>query len=336
MWRQDSANPQVRRRGIGRRAERPSEEPPQHERVPDRVVAVVVVEGDEDLLGLLSDPPDLGDELPELRLAVEVVVLLTHGRLLPSELAEPSLGVPPVQTEHGARRGRGRHARHRAGGDRRVDDHVGEPRSSERRERLGRVLGEPRAMAELDRDREARQALNEGGEVVEPRGAEANPRRELEEDVAELPRLGQRCHGRAEEPHRGVHRLGRKARGLDLAAPRPPGLPGQEGHELRREALGLRVVPRQQRVGLDVEDEPGGRALDPADGVADVGNRVVRAVHLDGVEDARVIAQARLRRHGPPRIEAAALDERRIRPGADPDSHALGGARRSFRRCRVG
>src|SRR5947209_20040467 len=93
-----SARLRGHRRRARRRAERPSEEPPQHERVPDRVVAVVVVEGDEDLLGLLSDPPDLGDELPELRLAVEVVVLLTHGRLLPSELAEPSLGVPPVQT----------------------------------------------------------------------------------------------------------------------------------------------------------------------------------------------------------------------------------------------
>src|SRR2546422_8483218 len=78
-------------------------------------------------------------------------------------------------------------------------------------------------------------------------------------------------------------------------------------------------MPGQQRIRLDVEDEAERRALDPADGVLDVGDRVVGAVHLDGVEHARVVAQARLRRHGPLRIEAATLDERGIRPGADPD-----------------
>src|SRR5207253_5619346 len=213
---------------------------------------------------------------------------------------------------------------------------MGEPGGAERGQCLGAVLGKPRPIAEFDRDRPAGQPLREDREGVEPRSTIVNPRCELEEDVAELARVGQRRHGGAKKAEGGVNGLGRKARRVDLPATRPPGLPRQEGLELRREALGLRMVPGQERVRFDVEDEARRRALDPADGVLGVGNRVVGAVHLDGVEDARVVAQARLRRHRSLWIEATALDERGIRPGADPDSHTPRETKRSSRRRRVG
>src|SRR5206468_4099550 len=87
-----SSGEQVRRPGIGGRADRLPEESLQHEGVPGRIVAGVVVEGGEDLVGLRSDPPGLGEELPELRLTIEVVVLLPPGGPLPAALAQPSHG----------------------------------------------------------------------------------------------------------------------------------------------------------------------------------------------------------------------------------------------------
>src|SRR5207302_1735285 len=75
---------------------RRAEEPPHHPRVAHRVVAVVVVEGDDDPLALGLELLDLGPERLELRLGVEVVVLLAHARRLAAPLAEPALRVPPV------------------------------------------------------------------------------------------------------------------------------------------------------------------------------------------------------------------------------------------------
>src|SRR5204863_443461 len=48
--------------GLGLVGRRLAQEPLHHERVLDRIVAVVVVEGDEDLLGLQADALDFGQE----------------------------------------------------------------------------------------------------------------------------------------------------------------------------------------------------------------------------------------------------------------------------------
>src|SRR5207245_10640443 len=90
---------------------RRAEEPPHHPRVAHRVVAVVVVEGDEDPLALGLELEDLGPEGLELRLGVEVVVLLAHARRLAAPLAEPPLDVPPVQPQDRRPRGPPRPAR---------------------------------------------------------------------------------------------------------------------------------------------------------------------------------------------------------------------------------
>src|SRR5689334_20191675 len=69
--------------GLRRLAEQPLE----HQRVAHRIVAIVVVEGDVDLLGVRRRFVDLGDQLPKLRLAIQIVVFLAHGGRLPPHLA---------------------------------------------------------------------------------------------------------------------------------------------------------------------------------------------------------------------------------------------------------
>src|SRR5436309_2809799 len=83
-----------------------------HQGVAHRVIAVVVVERDVDLLSLAGGLVDLRHQLAQLRLAVEVVVLLAHGGLLTAQLAHPALGVAAVQAEDGDGRRHFRHARH--------------------------------------------------------------------------------------------------------------------------------------------------------------------------------------------------------------------------------
>src|SRR5204863_123881 len=78
------------------------------------------------------------------------------------------------------------------------------------------------------------------------------------------------------------------------------------------------MVPGHQRPRLDVKHETRRRALGPAPHGEDVGDRVVRRVHLDHIEDRGVEAQARLRRHRFLRIEAARLDEGGVRPWPAP------------------
>src|SRR2546428_4371739 len=84
-----------------------------HQGVAHRVIAVVVVERDVDLLRLAGGLVDLRHQLAQLRLAVEVVVLLAHGRLLAAQLAHPALGVAAVQAEDRDRRLHLRPLRHR-------------------------------------------------------------------------------------------------------------------------------------------------------------------------------------------------------------------------------
>src|SRR3989442_6172659 len=81
-----------------------------HQGVAHRVIAVVVVERDVDLLRLAGGLVDLRHQLAQLRLAVEVVVLLAHGGLLAAQLAHPALGVAAVQAEDGGGRPHLRHA----------------------------------------------------------------------------------------------------------------------------------------------------------------------------------------------------------------------------------
>src|SRR5207237_1481611 len=84
-----------------------------------------------------------------------------------------------------------------------------------------------------------------------------------------------------------------------------------------------RVVARQERVGLHVEEKAGRRALGPAQHVPRGRDRVVRAVDLDGVEEARVEPQARLGGHGFPGIERAVLDQGLVGPRANADADQL-------------
>src|SRR5262249_11498792 len=88
---------EVARQGIRLLAEQPL----QHQCVTHRIITVVVVEGDVHLFGVVHGLIDLGHQLAQLRLRIEVVVLLPHRRLLAADLPQPPLGVPPVQTEDG-------------------------------------------------------------------------------------------------------------------------------------------------------------------------------------------------------------------------------------------
>src|SRR2546428_5092235 len=98
-----------------------------HQGVALRVIAVVVVERDVDLLRLAGDLVDLRHQLAQLRLAVEVVVLLADGGLLAAQLAHPTLGVAAVQAEDRDRRPHLRHARQRPPDDGAADDDVRGP-----------------------------------------------------------------------------------------------------------------------------------------------------------------------------------------------------------------
>src|SRR4029450_1987112 len=77
-----------RKRNLARRL---PEQALEHQGVAHGIVAVVVVEGDEDFLAVLGHCRELGQQGGQLRLLVEVVVLLPHCRLLAAPPAEPSL-----------------------------------------------------------------------------------------------------------------------------------------------------------------------------------------------------------------------------------------------------
>src|SRR5688572_17379974 len=292
----------------------------QHARVAHGIVAIVVVEGDVDLVGGVGRLLDLRQQLAQLRLGIEVVVLLAHRRLLASELPRPPVCVAAVQPEDRHRRRHLGHPRNRPRAHGRVDDDVGHAGRAQHCQRVGGMLGQPRAMAKLHRRTQAGQPQGQRGDVLDPDAVEADPGRELEQHVAELAGVGQRRQRRAKQPERLVDRFGRELAGLDLAAVRAPGSRWQQTLEIGGQRLGAWVMSRHQRVGLDVEQEPRRRARGPAGDGEDVGDGVIRGVHLDDVEEARVIAQTRLRRHRFPRIEGTALDERLIGPGADADA----------------
>src|SRR5262245_25459329 len=135
---------QVRWQGIGALGRRRlTEETLHHERVAHRVVPVVVVEQDEDLVRLDGQRLRLRGELAKLGLRVKVVVLLAHGGLLTSELTQPPLRAAPVQPEHRGGCGGGRDAGHGIGGGGRVDDDVAQPGPPQRLQRLPPVVGKP-------------------------------------------------------------------------------------------------------------------------------------------------------------------------------------------------
>jgi len=89
---------------------------------------------------------------------------------------------------------------------------VREARVAQRAQSLIDMIGQPRAMAELDRDRPSRQPGRERGEIVEPAGVEMDPRRELEENVAELAGLRDRLDGGPEEVERSIDGSTRRSR----------------------------------------------------------------------------------------------------------------------------
>jgi hypothetical protein len=84
---------------------------------------------------------------------------------------------------------------------------MGEPRVGQGPQCLVEVAGKPRAMAELDRDRPARQPGRQRGKIIEPGRVEMDPRRELEEHIAELAGLGDRPHSGPEQVKRPIDGL---------------------------------------------------------------------------------------------------------------------------------
>ena len=212
------------------------------------------------------------------------------------------------------------HARHRARRGRRVHDHVGEAAGAEGGERLVRVLREPRAMAELHGQRAARQPRREarrGRRGAPGRSAPtARTGRARSRACRPRPAAGRRP-GTARRPRRAPRRAGSPASTSPRGVSR--GAAGRSARISAGSASSRVAVAGHGREGLDVEDEARRGALHPARGGADVGNGVVGGVDLHHVEDARVEAQAGLGGHRLPGIERPVLDERGIRPRADPD-----------------
>src|SRR5262249_15853040 len=89
---------EVARQGIRGLAEQPL----QHQGVTHRIIAVVVVEGDVHLFGVVGDLVDLGHQLTQLRVRIQVVVLLPHRRLLATNLPQPAFRPCGRKTATGA------------------------------------------------------------------------------------------------------------------------------------------------------------------------------------------------------------------------------------------
>ena len=152
------------------------------------------------------------------------------------------------------------------------------------------------------------------------RPADREPRRELEQDRAQLARGPQRLE-RGQEPvpgrlrHRRVHVLQVH-----------PVLPGRTRRlaQVGRERPDRRRVLGEQAERLDVEGEAGRRAVGPGPSGLLGGQRVVGGVHLHQRELPGVVAQPLLRVVRLGRVPAR-LDQRPVRPrrGTHPDlSHA--------------
>jgi hypothetical protein len=93
----------------------------------------------------------------------------------------------------------------------------------------------------------------------------------------------------------------------------------EPGPQILGECLGRGLVAGQQPERLHVKHEAGGRALAPELRVPGSGQSVVRAVHLDNGELARVVAEPLLRGVDRGRIELAGFGQGPVGPGGGPD-----------------
>ena len=146
-------------------------------------------------------------------------------------------------------------------------------------------FGHPGGVAELDGHRVLAEALLRVEDVLAVVCARTEPRRELEEHRPELAGAVERQQRFVEPPPDLVQDLVRQVLRvevrllLDLGRKRLP--------QVLRERLDRCRVAGERRVGLDVEHEVGGSALDPGLGVAFLRDGVVGAVDLDDRETAR-------------------------------------------------
>src|SRR5262245_6515344 len=248
----------------GWRRIRLAEEPSEHKRVADRIVAVVVVERDEDVVGLARQRFDLRQQRLQLRLRVEVVVLFADRGLLAPKLTQPALGVTAVQAQDSRGRGRGHHARDGVHSKGCVHHHVGQPGGLQRSQRFSGVLREPGPVPKLHGQPPSWQPGRQPAQEVERRSPEADPWRELEQHVTQLAGLDQRGQRGAKEAKGFIDRLGRELRGLDLPPSGPAGPDRQQAQNVSGQGLWPGVVAGEERPGLDVKDEARRGALGPA------------------------------------------------------------------------
>ncbi len=145
--------------------------------------------------------------------------------------------------------------------------------------------------------------------VVPPR---PEPRRVLEENRPQLAGAIERQERLVEAAPHLVSHLRRQVLHVDVALLSQ--LSRQRFLQVPGERLHGGAVAGEERVGLDVERELVGRALDPELGVAGGRNRVVRRVNLDDRKALGVVAEARLRRPGSGRWIPATIDQSLIGP----------------------
>src|SRR3954469_14448127 len=287
-----------------------------------RVVGAVVVEHHAHVGDLLGKALDAAADLLQFLVGVDPTEALGHRLAL-----DPTLGVAPMGPEVGKvivgdgverRQERDRLALRRVD----ADEHGTEVLEMSEGA-LAVLAAHPRPVAELDRNRMGRQALDELVELGELVLARLEGGRELEEEGRELARLVERCH-------RLERRVGQRR--LDLRRELYP--PASAGFGVVAQVLGQRVelarVAREQAVQLDVEGEVVGCLVDPALDRASGGNGVERRVDLDPVEMLGVPLQSLARREI---VRIPVLYEPGVRPArrADDDAaaHALCATRKS-------
>ena len=153
-------------------------------------------------------------------------------------------------------------------------------------------------------------------DVVEALWMKGDPRRELEMHGAELAGSPQDL-----EHAETVARARVESPPARLRRRRSPLSTGPSAARMSFARLHRRLVPREESICLDVENELGRRPLDPEACILFDRNAVVAAVDLHDRKLRRVVAEPIFRCPGACRIEAAGVDQRLVGPGrvADQD-----------------
>ena len=276
----------------------------------------VRVEHDRDMTGLALEERD--PRRPLRQLGVRVPPVEPFARV--GDLCLPHGGVATVKPQ--VRAGPGdvdyrRHARWEA--LRLVDCDVDEPALSKEPRRLFESAGEPGLVAELDGDLVVGQPRLALVQVLVDAAGRRDPRRELEQDGADLA-------GRVHRPQRLVEPLPQRVLGvggnvLEIHVAARVRMRRDRLAQVPRQRLDVRPVPREQPERLHVEAEPFRGPLAPRRRVLDRRDGVVGGVHLDRWEDARIEPQPGLGGLHVLWVEEARTGERLVRPGtrAYPD-----------------